>query len=245
MRSRQVIASIVFAGILISCQSKNAKTASHNDTSVIQPIESELHAQKPLTTLEVLAKLKEGNNRFVKKLSPSNIAHDSSYNYYDQILHSGNEQHPIACVLTCMDSRVPPEIIFDQGIGSLFVVRIAGNIEDPDVLGSIEYAVAEKGVPLVVVLGHKNCGAITAAFGNVDPVNKELASLIDHVKLDIVPTDKPPYEASSKHNVKMTIENILKQSTTIRQKQEAGTLVVIGGLYDVSNGSINWNTDNW
>jgi carbonic anhydrase len=144
-----------------------------------------------------------------------------------------------------MDSRVPPEIIFDQGIGSLFVVRVAGNIEDPEILGSMEYAVAEKEISVIVVLGHKNCGAISAAFGHINPANKQLASLIAKVKMDVLANDKPPYEASAKHNVKMTIDNILKGSQTIREKSLAGGLALVGALYDVSNGTIDWNTLNW
>jgi len=246
MRNRQLLTAIVFAGLLTTCKPANKeRTAPQDDSLRIPAKELAAGTHKLQTHYEVLAKLKEGNYRFVKKLLPSNLSHDSSYNYYDQILHSSTEQHPMACVLACMDSRVPPEIIFDQGIGSLFVIRVAGNIEDPDVLGSMEYAVAEKGVPLIVVLGHKNCGAIGAAFGKVDPANKDLASLIAHVKLDVVPADKPPYEASSKHNVKKTIENILQQSETIRQKQKEGKLVIVGGLYDVSNGTIDWNDAGW
>jgi len=245
MRTIQTIASIVFASLLTSCQSGKPKTVPHDDTLNTQPDVSQIHMQKQHTPYEVLSKLKEGNRSFVMKLSPSNLAHDSTYTYFDQIAHTGNEQHPIACILTCMDSRVPPEIIFDQGIGSLFVVRVAGNIEDPDILGSMEYAVAEKDVTVIVVLGHKNCGAIHAAFDKVDTANKELVKLIAQVKKDVVPNDKPPYDASAKHNVKKTIDNILNGSQTIREKQAVGKLIVVGALYDVGNGTIDWNTDNW
>jgi carbonic anhydrase len=245
MRAIQAIASIVFASVLTSCQSGSPKTVSHEDTLRSQTNDSKSHTDNPRTPYEVLSKLKQGNRRFVMKLSPSNLAHDSTYDYFEQIAHTRNEQHPFACILTCMDSRVPPEIIFDQGIGSLFVVRVEGNIEDPDVLGSMEYAVAEKGVPVIVVMGHKNCGAIHAAFDKRDTAKKQLVTLIAQVKKDIVPNDKPPYDASAKHNVKKTIENILRGSQTIREKQAAGKLIIVGALYDVGNGSIDWNTDKW
>jgi carbonic anhydrase len=245
MRINQAIVSIVFSGLLTSCQSRSPKTVSHNDSVNAHPDVSQTHVQISRAPYEVLSKLKEGNRNFVMKLSPSNLAHDSTYTYFEQIAHTRNEQHPIACILTCMDSRVPPEIIFDQGIGSLFVVRVAGNIEDPDILGSMEYAVAEKDVTVVVVLGHKNCGAIHAAFEKVDTANKELVKLIAHVKMDVIPNDKPPYDASAKHNVKKTIDNILKGSQTIREKQASGKLIVVGALYDVGKGSIDWNTDDW
>lgn len=245
MTSNKIIIVTVASLFLLSCNSDNTKThVQINDTSHASAKHMS-HVQEKLSPSQVLSKLKEGNRNFGKRLSPINLLHDSSYNYFDQIKHTRNEQHPIACILTCMDSRVPPEIIFDQGIGSLFVIRIAGNIEDPDVLGSMEYAVAEKGVGVVIVMGHKNCGAISAAFSQVDPVNKGLVSLIAHVKMDIIPTDSPPYDASAKHNVKKTIDNILNGSKTIRKKMIAGDLILVGALYDVADGSIDWNSSNW
>lgn len=237
-----VTASIIW----ISCQTGNSnKNATGGDTLYTQSQHEESYSAKKLKPAEVLSKLKQGNRNFVERLSPSNLAHDSSYNYFEQIAHTGKEQHPVACILTCMDSRVPPEIIFDQGIGSLFVIRIAGNIEDPDVLGSMEYAVAEKGVGVIVVMGHKNCGAINAAFGKVDPGIKGLSSLVEQVKKDVIPGDKAPYDQSAKHNVKLTIDHILSSSKTIHDKFEAGDLIIAGALYDVSNGTIDWNSSDW
>jgi carbonic anhydrase len=145
MTTTQSLVLTLASFIWVSCQQVDTKKNAHgSDTAYVQSQHSESYTAKNLTPEEVLAKLKEGNRNFVKRLAPSNLAHDSSYSYFEQIAHTGKEQHPIACILTCMDSRVPPEIIFDQGIGSLFVVRVAGNIEEPDVLGSMEYAVAEK-----------------------------------------------------------------------------------------------------
>jgi len=240
-----VTGCILLAGIFNSCKG-HAKTEVFIDTTHREGAETVLvHSEHASTADEVLATLKAGNNRFSTKLTPGNIAHDSSYTYFDQIAHTRNEQHPVACILTCMDSRVPPEIIFDQGIGSLFSVRVAGNIEDPDVLGSMEYAVAEKGVKLIVVMGHRNCGAISAAFAELDPENKELVSLVGAVKKDVLANDKPPYDASAKHNVKVTIDNILANSKTLRDKHANGEVVIVGALYDVTNGTIDWNTTNW
>src|SRR3954447_12170776 len=105
MRVIQAIASIVFASLLTSCQSADPKTVPHDDTLSAQSHDSQSHSQKPRTPYEVLSKLKEGNRSFVKKLSPSNLAHDSTYSYFEQIALTRDEQHPIACILTCMDSR--------------------------------------------------------------------------------------------------------------------------------------------
>ncbi|OQP56062.1 hypothetical protein A4H97_21000 [Niastella yeongjuensis] len=203
------------------------------------------YAAHPQGADAILAKLKAGNANFVSRFSFVNVHSDSSYNYYDQIMHSGDEQHPIAAVLTCMDSRVPPEIIFDQGIGNLFVLRVAGNIQDDDILGSIEYAVAEKGVNLIVVMGHTNCGAIAAAFGNVDTSARELYELVTHVKRAIVPHDKPPYAATAKNNVKLTMDDILQHSSTVKRKYDDHDLLLVGAMYDVSNGKVNWKDDGW
>lgn len=229
----------------ISCQTNSKKEPQTGPQTQLKSDHTKAGAEQKLGPQQVLAKLKEGNRSFVERLGTGEGGHDSSYNYFQQIQHTATQQHPIACVLTCMDSRVPPEIIFDQGIGSLFVIRVAGNIEDPDVLGSMEYAVAEKGVGVVVVMGHKNCGAIGAAFGKVDPENKELFSLVSHVKNDVIAGDKPPYDASAKHNVKKTIDDILNDSKTLRDKLVAGKLIVVGALYDVANGRIDWDTSGW
>ena len=173
------------------------------------------------------------------------VRHGQSYDYLDQIEHSKNDQHPMAFILACMDSRVPPEIIFDQGIGELFVDRVAGNVEDQYILGSMEYAVNVKGVKLIVVLGHRNCGAIHAAFEHIDPANEDLVPLVDHIKEDIIPNDPSPYDASAKHHVMKTIEKILNKSKAIRSRVEAHEVMIVGGLYDVTNGTIDWNTANW
>ncbi|MBO9200809.1 MULTISPECIES: carbonic anhydrase [Niastella] len=226
----------------IGCQNAPQKPIAYSSDS-IQVVTT--YAEHPQTADKILAKLKAGNTNFVSKFSFVNVHSDSSYNYYDQIVKTGNEQHPIAAVLTCMDSRVPPEIIFDQGIGNLFVLRVAGNIQDDDILGSIEYAVAEKGVNLIVVMGHTNCGAIAAAFGNVDSSAKELYELIEHVKRAKVPNDKPPYDATAKNNVKLTMGDILQHSGAVKRKYDDHELLIEGALYDVNTGKVSWKDHGW
>src|SRR4051812_40206793 len=121
MRTILLTAVILTAVYHASCKSKKPEPEKHPGETVIAASHDSNYAiHKVLTRYEVLSLLKDGNRRFVMKLSPGNVSHDSSYNYFDQIAHTRAEQHPRACILTCMDSRVPPEIIFDQGIGSLF-----------------------------------------------------------------------------------------------------------------------------
>ena len=225
----------------IACKSGPQKPIANSGDS----IQGLTYAAHPHAADEILAKLKAGNANFVNKFSFVNVHSDSTYNYYDQIIRSGDDQHPIACVLTCMDSRVPPEIIFDQGIGNLFVLRVAGNIQDDDILGSIEYAVEEKGIPLIVVMGHTNCGAIAAAFGNVDSSAKELYELIAHVKRAVVPHDKPPYNATAKNNVKLTMEDILQHSGAVKRRVDSHELLLAGALYNVGTGRVNWKDPDW
>jgi carbonic anhydrase len=227
--------------MLMSICCTNKKSASEKPTAeTAQPTNA-----AALTAEQVLAKLKSGNENFVKEMPARGHEHGQSYDYYDQVEHSKNDQHPIAFILSCIDSRVPPEIIFDQGIGELFVGRVAGNVEDQYILGSMEYAVNVKGVKLIVVLGHKNCGAIHAAFEHIDSSNEDLVPLVEHVREDVVSNDLAPYDASAKHNVIKTIGNIVKKSKALRSKVDAHELLIVGGLYDVNNGSIDWNTSNW
>lgn len=224
--------------LIICCRQRKAEPA-HSQGHIVAM------ANAPLTTDQVITKLKSGNEDFAAQISSRNYDHGHTYNYFDQIEHSKNDQHPIAFILSCMDSRVPPEIIFDEGIGELFVDRVAGNVVDPYILGSMEYAVNVKGVKVIVVMGHKNCGAIHAAFDKIDPTNEELVPLIDHVKQGIIPNDTPPYDRSAKHNVVKTIQDILNNSKTIHSKVQAHEVVIVGALYDVTNGTVDWNTANW
>jgi carbonic anhydrase len=224
--------------LLLSASCKNGKQATEIQQ---QPIVN----QEASTAEEVLSKLKSGNLSFEKEIATHNYNHSQLYNYMDQVSASKDDQHPIAFILSCIDSRVPPEIIFDQGIGELFVGRVAGNVEDQYILGSMEYAVSVKGVKLIIVLGHTNCGAIHAAFGHVDSSNEDLVPLIGHVKEGVIATDAEPYSASARHNVVKTVEHILRNSKIIRSKVKAHQLVIVGGLYDVTRGTVDWNTKGW
>src|SRR4030095_2687410 len=239
MKKVKTFLAVCCVGLLIICCGQRKASPEPSQGHVVEI------ANAPLTTDEVIAKLKLGNQNFVKEISSRNYNHGESYTYLDQIEHSKGDQHPIAFILSCMDSRVPPEIIFDEGIGELFVDRVAGNVEDEYILGSMEYAVNVKGVKVIVVMGHKNCGAIHAAFDHVDSANEELVPLIAHVKEGVIPNDSEPYDRSAKHNVAKTIEDILNKSKIIHSKVEAHEIVIVGALYDVSNGTVDWDSANW
>ena len=151
-------------------------------------------------------------------------------------------QHPFAVILSCSDSRVPPEILFDQGLGDLFVVRIAGNILDDDVLGSIEYAVEHLGVSLVVVLGHEKCGAVIAAVKGVNQVC-HIQSLVKRLQpaVDQAKTEKGDITDNAIHdNIQMDVNNLKKSEPILAEYVKAGNLKIVGSYYHLNNGKVDF-----
>jgi carbonic anhydrase len=195
-----------------------------------------------LSSNEVLNLLKEGNARYV-------IGNEQRPNRDRQrrSLTALQGQQPFAAVLACSDSRVPVELIFDRGIGDLFVVRVAGNVADKTQVGSIEYAVEHLGTPFVAVLGHTRCGAISAVVkgeelsGNVAALGELVASAVAKAKADYPGAigDLLVYEAV-KANVWIAMEKCLKSSATIRREVKNGALAVVGAIYDMESGQVDW-----
>ncbi|MFZ5447472.1 MAG: carbonic anhydrase [Thermodesulfobacteriota bacterium] len=186
--------------------------------------------------------LKEGNGRYVEG-KPRHPRQDRER----RALTAGQGQHPLAAVLSCSDSRVPPEIIFDQGLGDLFVVRVLGNVAATDEIGSIEYAVEHLAAPLVVVLGHSQCGAVTAVVEDVKlPPN--LAGLVEPLKPAVEKAREANPESSKdalvnaavKENVWQSIADMLDQSLIIRDKVKDGRVRVVGAIYDLDQGQVQW-----
>jgi carbonic anhydrase len=188
----------------------------------------------PMTANEVLELLLEGNRRYVGK--------QSSHPHQDptRIHELATGQHPIAIILGCSDSRVPPEVIFDQGLGDLFVIRVAGNVVDDVVLGSIEYAVQELGVPLVLVLGHERCGAVTAAVkhlqspGHVNALIKAIEPALVQVR-----SGSDPVDAGVTANVQFTVEEIKTSEPLLSKWVELGQIKVMGARYELDNGQVS------
>ena len=158
-------------------------------------------------------------------------------------------QHPQAVVLSCIDSRVPVEMVFDQHIGDIFVARVAGNFENPDILGSMEYACAVAGSKLIVVLGHDGCGAVKAACDGVEQghITDLLASIqpaVDKVQAakQSTPTsqDADFVHATIRENVRLTMGRILEKSIILNDLHMAGTIDVVGGVYQLDSGEVTW-----
>lgn len=192
--------------------------------------------QEGLSPKDALDLLVAGNKRFVenKKLER---------NLLSQVEETSKGQFPFAVILSCIDSRVPTELIFDLGIGDVFNVKVAGNIVNEDVLGSIEYACKVAGSKIVVVLGHTKCGAVTAACNNVELGN--ITKLLDKIKpaVDmhregaekVVPE---LIESVSLDNVKLSKQQILKESPILEEMENNAEIEIVGASYDVSTGNI-------
>jgi len=197
--------------------------------------------QKQLTPDEVIASLKEGNKRFC---SGSLTMRDHS----KQIRDAVNGQFPKAVVLSCVDSRVPIEDVFDKGIGDMFVARVAGNIVNEDILGSMEFSCKVSGAKLVLVMGHEYCGAIKGAIDNVQLGN--LTGLLQKIRPAVdrcsdfsgAQTSKNPQfvDLVVRENVKVAVLNIRAQSPILREMEEAGEIKIIGAYYDMDNGKVTF-----
>lgn len=197
------------------------------------------HASPSVTPEDVMKRLLEGNKRHIS------YKHANPNRNQQSRLQNAKGQHPNAVILGCSDSRVPPEIIFDQGVGDLFVVRTAGHVVDSTALGSIEYAVEHLGTKLIVVLGHERCGAVDATLkGGEAPGN--LKSIVDSIKPAVEKAKLKPSHShdcdtlcsSVKMNIKQQIENIKKNSPILAEFIQDGVLKVVGAYYDLDSGEV-------
>jgi carbonic anhydrase len=194
-----------------------------------------------MTPDQVLEELRRGNERF---RAGQMIARD----YRAQQRSTAAGQFPMAAILGCVDSRVPAEIIFDAGIGDTFTARIAGNIVDDDLLGSLEFACAVAGAKLVVLFGHTACGAVKGAIDDVEMGN--LTGLLARIKPAITATTSFNGEKSSKNpayvdavahaNVRLGIENIRRRSPILDGLEQKGTIRILGAMYDLSTGAVQF-----
>jgi carbonic anhydrase len=195
------------------------------------------HPEGPtVAPAEAISKLKEGNGRY----AGGNLQHPGQTT--ERRAELANAQHPFATIVSCSDSRVPPEIVFDQGLGDLFVVRVAGNVIDDHALGSIEYAVDHLGVRLIVVLGHQSCGAVKAARETIAAKGKapgHIQSLVTAIRPAVETTAKGDLEATIKANVKNVVQALRSSTPILKPKIDSGDVRVIGGYYSLDTGSVS------
>jgi carbonic anhydrase len=197
--------------------------------------------QSNLTPQTALQILKEGNERFIKNLK-------ANRNLLQQVNETSNGQFPFATILSCIDSRTSAELIFDQGLGDVFSIRIAGNILNEDILGSMEFATKVVGTKVLVVLGHTKCGAIVGACNHVEMGN--LTTLLNKIQPAIF-NEKTVTENRdgsninfvnkvTELNVQLTIERVRRESPIIAELEQKGEIIIVGGLYDVETGDVTF-----
>ncbi|HAF77350.1 MAG TPA: carbonic anhydrase [Maribacter sp.] len=199
--------------------------------------------QATMTPEKSLTFLKEGNERFQNNLK-------ANRNLLEQVNDTSEGQFPFATILSCIDSRVSAELVFDQGLGDIFSVRIAGNFVNEDILGSMEFGCKLAGTKLIVVLGHTSCGAIKGACDHARLGN--LTALINKIEPAVEAVTEPADESirNSKNlefvdkvaakNVELTIENIRKQSPVLAELEENGEIKIVGAMYDIASGAVEF-----
>lgn len=204
--------------------------------------------QAEMTPQEIVGRLKKGNENFIN-------------NNLTQRDHSAQRrkamigQFPKAIVLSCVDSRVPVEDVFDLGIGDIFVARVAGNIENEDIVGSMEYATAVAGSKLVIVMGHTACGAVRSTIDEVDAKSlgmNSLADLIDEIKPAVTETEMEGDRTSKNteftnavitNNAMRTVKNIREASPTMAKMEDDGSIMIVSAVYDMESGEVVFNKD--
>lgn len=247
-----ILAIIVLVSFLFSCKERSTPLVSDApETAVVveqAAIKSILTAEEQagMTPDEIIGRLKKGNENFVN----NNL---TQRDHSAQRRMAAIGQYPKAIVLSCVDSRVPVEDVFDLGIGDIFVARVAGNIENKDIVGSMEFATAVAGSKVVIVMGHTACGAVKHAIDNTDAASMGMTALSDllaEIKPSVAAT-KVNGEISSKNvaftnevihnNAVKTVEDIRKQSPKMAALEDEGVIKIVSAVYDMETGKVNFN----
>jgi carbonic anhydrase len=232
------LCALTAMGLMACNANQNSKQKEiETEAKVTQVMTKE--AQQQLSPDMALDDLLKGNKRY---MSGKMVKRDLNR----QVAATTNGQFPKAVVLACIDSRVPVEYIFDQGVGDIFVVRVAGNIEDEELLGSMEYGIGVAGAKLLMVLGHENCGAVKSAIKQVDVGSEHVSCLLHHIEPAIQKVegernhkDKDYLDRVIKSNVVQTLADIRSKSKIISSLEEKGDVKVVGAYYDLKNGEVS------
>ena len=233
------------ATIMFACKNEPKTEVKGSEAKVedVQKVEHLLtkEAQDKLTPDQVLAEFKDGNERFRKGI-------ETHRDHSEQVRNYESGQYPKAIVLGCIDSRVPVEDVFDQGIGDLFVGRVAGNVVNEDQLGSMEYACKVAGAKLVMVLGHEHCGAVKSAIDDVKLGN--ITAMLAKIKPALLKSQDFTGEKTSKNeafvkhvcenNIRNTIEQIRAKSPILKEMETKGQIKIVGAYFDLSDSSLEF-----
>jgi carbonic anhydrase len=225
MKTKVFLLTSTAALVLCLAASIPAKDPAHPEPAV------------KVSPAEALTRLKEGNERFVTdKLSPPRQMGKAREKL-------ATSQAPFAIVLGCADSRTSPELLFDQGLGDLFVLRVAGNVLNDETLGSIEYAVEHLGSPLIVVLGHERCGAVKAARDTIAANSKapgHIQSLVKAIGPAVATTSSADAETTAKTNVLNVARTLRESGPFLKERAAEGKILVIGAHYDLNTGKVEF-----
>jgi len=250
MKKTRLASFFVTVGLLGISQFVRAAEPAHPDQPIVPPAEA-------------ISRLKAGNARYTSgKEQPPESSQERAFEATNSYENAGltflgmtadqaakrraeltKSQHPFAIIVSCSDSRVPPEIVFDQGLGDLFVLRVAGNVIDDHSLGSIEYAVDHLAVRLIVVLGHQRCGAVKAAKETIAAKGKapaHIQSLVTAIKPAVEATVHGDLEATVEANVKNVTQALRSSPPILKPKVDSGEVRVIGAYYNLDTGAVSF-----
>lgn len=245
MTKKTLIIPGLALAILTACNNPKPSETTANESATEQPkalVKEVLTKEQrdALTPDEIIQTLKEGNERFINN---ELTARDHS----SQVRRSTNGQFPKAVVLSCLDSRVPVEDVFDGGIGDFFVGRVAGNFVNEDLLGSMEFGCKVAGSKVILVLGHEHCGAVKSAIddvklGNITAMLSKIRPAVDKVTYEGDRTSGNPEFVGKvcESNVKHTIEQIRQNSPILKDMEDSGQIKIVGAIYDMDNGKVTF-----
>ncbi|SHH74150.1 carbonic anhydrase [Chryseolinea serpens] len=237
---KKVLAYIVVGMLTAILSCSKSPCEGGKDNLIVETVLT-ADEQSRLTPAQVIQSLREGNVRF--------CANDlTARDHSKQIREAARSQFPKAVIVSCLDSRIPVEDIFDKGIGDIFVARVAGNVINEDILGSLEYGCAVAGAKVVVVLGHENCGAIKAGIDNVRTGN--ITSLVVKIRravdqaaaaeINPAPKSKDFIHAVCLANVQISLTDIHDNSPILKTLEEQGKISIVGALYDINTGQVKF-----
>ena len=246
MNRIKILAVALTATVMVACNNQSEQKTAESPVEVeekVKPLVQEVLTQEQrdaLTPDEVIKSLKEGNERFVNN---DLTARDHSA----QVRKSANGQFPKAVVLSCVDSRVPVEDVFDMGIGDIFVGRVAGNFVNEDLLGSMEFGCKVAGAKVILVLGHEHCGAVKSAIddvklGNITAMLSKIRPAVEKVTYEGDRTSGNPefVHQVCESNVKNTIEQIRQNSPILKEMEDSGQIKIVGAVYDMDTGEVTF-----
>lgn len=235
----KLLSLFVVLSSAVSCKMKTETTEESQPKELVEEVMTK-EKQMTLTPDMVIESLKEGNKRYMNNEL-------TTRDHSKQIRKTTKGQFPEAVILSCIDSRVPVEDIFDKGIGDLFVARVAGNFENVDILGSLEYSCKVAGSKLIMVLGHEHCGAVKAAvdgveLGNITPMLEKIKPAVQSIEYEGEKTSKNPefVHMVCQSNVKNTIEQIRAKSPILKEMEDNGEIKIVGAVYDLDDGLVEF-----